>query len=227
MTSPFFGENKSSWTDMSDYVVHFARDYEQKSAYENVLSILASRVIKAKNPFGLVREKAPDPKSQRVVCFSEIPLHRLRRLAEARSEYGVVFRKDFVIHRGANPIMYAYKDHDVTAALKKIAKGAKKDPDHPIWTITPFVDAPGKYGNSTYFFEWEREWRKIGHFKFSEDDVAFLIIPESSHKAARGFFDNAKIENLGPCYDCPFIDPFWSLKMIKPLLPTYAEESES
>lgn len=120
MASPFFGENKSNWTDMSDYVVHFAKDYDQKSAYDNMLSILGSRVIKARNPFGLVREKAPDPKSQRVACFSEVPLHRLRRLAEARSEYGIVFRKDFVVHRGANPIMYAYKDHDVTAALKQI-----------------------------------------------------------------------------------------------------------
>ena len=61
-------------------------------------------------------------------------------------------------------------------------------PNHPIWRITPFVDAPGKYGNSSYFFEWEREWRKAGHFKFSENDVAFLIIPEKLHDAARGFF---------------------------------------
>jgi hypothetical protein len=174
-----------------------------------------------------MREKAPDPKSQRVACFSEIPLYRLRRLAEARSEYGIVFRKDFVIHRGANPIMYAYKDHDMTAALKQIAKSAKKDADHPIWRITPFVDAPGKYGNKTYFFEWEREWRKTGHFKFSEDDVAFLIIPEKLHKAARGFFDNAKVENLGPSYECPFIDPFWNRKKIKPLLPKYAEENDA
>lgn len=128
MASPFFGENKSNWTDMSDYVVHFARDYEKKSAYENMLSILGRRIIKARNPFGFMRDKAPAPKSQRVACFSEVPLHRLRRLAEVRSEYGIVFRKDFVIHRGANPIMYAYRDHDVTAALKKIALGAKKRP---------------------------------------------------------------------------------------------------
>lgn len=57
MASPFFGENKSNWTDMSDYVVHFAKDYDQKSAYDNMLSILGSRVIKARNPFGLVRER--------------------------------------------------------------------------------------------------------------------------------------------------------------------------
>ncbi len=43
MASPFFGKNKSNWTDMSDYVVHFAKDYQKKSAYDNMLSILSSR----------------------------------------------------------------------------------------------------------------------------------------------------------------------------------------
>jgi hypothetical protein len=61
MVSPVFGENKSYWTDMSDYVVHFARDYAEKSAYDNMLSILGSGVIKARNPFGLVREKRRTP----------------------------------------------------------------------------------------------------------------------------------------------------------------------
>jgi len=227
MASPFFGENKSSWTDMSDYVVHFARDYKGKTAYDNMMAILSGQVIKARNPFGLAREKAPEPKTQRVACFSEIPLHRLKRLADARSKYGIVFRKDLVIHRGANPIMYAYKDHDVTAALKQIAKNAKKDSSHPIWRVTPFVDAPGRYGKSTYFYEWEREWRKVGHFTFLADEVEFLIIPEEQHKQARVFFDDAKTENLGPSYECPFIDPYWKRKQIKPVLPKYGEESGS
>jgi hypothetical protein len=39
----------------------------------------------------------------------------------------------------------------------------------------------------------------------------------------RGSFRSAKAENFGPCYECPFIDPYWFLKKIKPLLPKYAE----
>jgi hypothetical protein len=76
---------------------------------------------------------------------------------------------------------------------------------------------------SKYFFEWEREWRKVGNYTFTTEEVEFLIIPENLHEVARGFFKNAKAENLGPCYDCPFIDPYWPLKKIKPLLPKYVE----
>jgi hypothetical protein len=204
---------------MSDFVVHFAKEYENRSGYDNMLSILHSRRIEARNPFGIAKDKAPDIDTQKVACFSEVPLQRLSRLAKARSDYGIVFRKDIVIHRKANPILYAYKDHAVLSALKELMKAAKHDVANPIWTITPFVDAPGDYGKSKYFFEWEREWRKVGDYKFTTDEVEFLIIPEDLHKAARGFFESAKAENLGPCYDCPFIDPYWPLTKIKPLLP--------
>jgi hypothetical protein len=63
----------------------------------------------------------------------------------------------------------------------------------------------------------------VGDYDFLVDEVEFLIIPEKNHEAARAFFDGAKAENLGPSYDCPFIDPYWSLKKIKKLLPKYAE----
>jgi hypothetical protein len=106
-------------------------------------------------------------------------------------------RKDIVIHRKANPILYAYKEHAVLSALKELMKAAKDDAANPIWTITPFVDALGDYGKSKYFFEWEREWRKVGDCTFATDEVEFLIIPESLHETARGFFKNVKAENLG------------------------------
>jgi hypothetical protein len=41
--SPIFGENSSNWTDMSDYVVHFTRAYDGRSAYDNMISILANQ----------------------------------------------------------------------------------------------------------------------------------------------------------------------------------------
>ena len=60
--------------------------------------------------------------------------------------------------------------------------------------------------------------KKLGDFKFAEVDVEFLVVPSALHEAARAFFDNAKADNLGPCYDCPFIDPYWKIEKIKPLL---------
>jgi hypothetical protein len=29
------------------------------------------------------------------------------------------------------------------------------------------------YPNGSYYFEWEREWRKVGDFTFTTDEVAF------------------------------------------------------
>ncbi|MBN8995392.1 MAG: hypothetical protein J0H94_09205 [Rhizobiales bacterium] len=218
MSSPFFGENEPDWTDMSDYVVHFTKPYKGKNPYDNMLAILANQVIRARNPFGICRNTAPDLSTQKAVCFSEIPLHKLRRLAEKRSEYGIVFRKDFVIHRHGNPILYAYKDRELIAAIKEMVASAGNDKSHPVWRLTPFVDAPGAYPTGSYFFEWEREWRKVGDFKFSTDDVAFLIIPEHLHAAAKGFLENARAEHLGPAYDCPFIDAHWKRKQIEGVL---------
>ncbi len=204
---------------MSNHVVHFTKPYANQTPYNNMLGILGNRIIRALNPFGFVREKAPDPATQIAVCFSELPLHLLGRLAEKRSEYGIVFSKKFVLQNDANPILYAYKDNSAAAAIRQLVEAAKNNSADPIWELTPFVDAPGAYGQSTYYFEWEREWRKVGDLMFKTDDVAFLIIPEHLHIAARTFFDDARAENTGPSYDCPFIDAHWPIEKIQPLLP--------
>jgi hypothetical protein len=91
---------------------------------------------------------------------------------------------------------------------------AASAPDSPlaqaVWAITPFIDVPGTYPNGArYEFQWEREWRVNSHLAFKPTDAAFLIIPAELHGAARSFFDDARQENSGPCYDCPFIDPRW------------------
>lgn len=49
----------------------------------------------------------------------------------------------------------------------------------------------------------------MGNIDFDLSDVAFLVIPERDHAAARGFFQNAELEHLGPNYQCPYIDANW------------------
>lgn len=85
MASPIYGETAPEWADMSNHVVHFTKTYENKNAYENMLGILSKRAIEARNPYGVARKTAPDPSSQNVVCFSEVPLHHIRRLSIERS----------------------------------------------------------------------------------------------------------------------------------------------
>ncbi|MBY5819894.1 hypothetical protein HFN60_30345 [Rhizobium leguminosarum] len=197
---------------MSPFVVHFAKASEKRSAYDNCLGILADRRIEARASFGTGKGYKASPRS---VCFSEIPLHYLSRLAKKRGPYGIGFRKELLVSRDGGPIMYAYKDTSHAKVLSKLVSKAKGDPDDPIWKIAPFVDQPGEYGPKKYFYEWEREWRHVGSFGFQETDAAFLIMPEDSHSSARGFFEEAERDNLGPNYKCPFIDPYWNAEQVK------------
>lgn len=215
MSSPtLFGTAKPGWTDMSDHLVHFAKDVPATNAYDVMLTILGSGRLRAFSPFGFARNGAPDPSSQKAVCFSETPLHLLERIAQHRSAYGIVFRKDFIMSKGGNPIWYAYKDQPVTSAFQALVKAAGPNPHHPIWKVTPFVDRPGAYETASYFYEHEREWRVVGDVFFKTSDVAFLVIPEDSHEAARDFFIAAHEDQVGPNYDCPYIDARWSLEKI-------------
>lgn len=209
----------AEWSDMSKYVVHFTKSYGGLKPYDNAISILYRRRIEARNAFGVGRQKSPQPEHQRVVCFSEVPLGLLQRLADKRSKYGIVFTKDFVIGKGGNPILYAYKDSPPYVAMQAAMDVALADADAQVWKLAPFVDAPGVYGNAKYFFEWEREWRVLGDFSFVESDVAALILPAELHEPARQFFQTARRENTGPSYEhCPYIDPSWDEQTVAGLL---------
>jgi hypothetical protein len=219
MPLPDHGAGVTGWTDMSDYLAHFSKEGGGKSGYDRMLGILSRGVIEAVNPFGIARKDAPAIESQKCVCLSEAPLYELGRLADSYSEYGIVFRKQFAHSKDANPILYAYKGRPLEKAIRQLMKAAGGDASDPIWDVTPFVDAPGQYGpGKTYYWEYEREWRKRGDLKFTPEDVAFLIIPESLHLKAQAFFYQVKEENLGPSYDCPFIDAHWPIEKVLPLI---------
>ncbi|GMU22601.1 MAG: hypothetical protein AMXMBFR13_26860 [Phycisphaerae bacterium] len=213
------------WEDMSDYVVHFtkATETDGKSEYDNMMSIYGSQVLAPGRSFGIGRKHAPDPNSQFAVCFSEIPLHHLKRLAERRGPYGIGFTKALARSRGAEPIWYLEKGNPTVEAVRALMNRALCSPDptgDPIWLLTPFIDSPGEYPTGVYRFEWEREWRYSGRFEFDEKDVAFLIIPEDLHSAARSFFESAEYQNLGPAYLCPYIDPQWDRERVLAALTT-------
>ncbi len=206
------------WHDMSDYVVHFTKDFNTKTAYENQLKILHSRVLMAMSSFGIARKLAPGAVPQKAVCFSEIPLHLISRLAERRGLYGMGFTKQFVLDRGGGPVWYVERHGPAETALQHLigqALSSNSAEMSPIWSLTPFVDSTGDYATGSYRFQWEREWRHLGDLHFTERDVAFLTIPENLHGAAYGFFANAFHNNTGPAYFCPYIDPGWNLEKVR------------
>jgi hypothetical protein len=204
------------WADMSDYLIHVAKADDEAQGYYNVMAILGSQRIDALNPFGLARSITGTRAPQHSACFSEIPLGYLDRLAERRSRYGLAFRKQDVIARGGTPVWYVEKSSAVGEALEALRTDASNSgqPDHPFWSLTPFIDRLGEYGGRSYRFEWEREWRVPGGLEFDVAEVAFLLLPEVHHVAARAFFENAFADNTGPAYFCPYLDPNWSIDRI-------------
>lgn len=182
------------------------------TASDVLLSILASQRIEARKRFGMAKGYQGVSPS---VCFSEAPLHQLTRMVERRGCFGLGFEKEYIVQRGGGPVLYAYQGTPHADALEKLIRDAADEPNHPIWTVAPFIERPGEYGTSSYFFEWEREWRHPGHFSFAVTDPALLILPEDLHESARLFFTDAEVEQVGPNYQCTFIDPGWSNDLIQ------------
>jgi hypothetical protein len=212
------------WEDVSDYVVHFTKQWNGDTPYQNMMSILWDRRLEpGPDAFGAAKNLGWLGDSQRCVCFSEIPLGFLKRLVSRRSHFGLAFRKEFLVKEGGAPVWYlehgtpAY-DHFRTALKPAIAA---KEPEHPLFALTPFVDHPAGGAPDApynYRWEWEREWRANRTIDFKEEDVAFLFIAEHQHVAARKFFEGHIEEQTGPGYLCPYIDPTWSAERVKEAL---------
>ncbi|MFP2933322.1 abortive infection system antitoxin AbiGi family protein [Pyxidicoccus sp. 3LG] len=199
-----------------------------------MLQILGSQtLLPGPRAFGIAHKKQIVAKSQRSVCFSEIPLNQLGRLVKRRkSKYGIGFRKSFITSRGGGPIWYVQFGSSAHEALRKLIDKALKGPDpqqDPIWRMTPFIDIKGNHTNAPYKydFDWEREWRVPGPLplEFKAQDVAMLFIPEELHSAAWTFFDDAVNDNRGPGYFCPYLDPEWDSEQIKKALAKYSSYS--
>jgi hypothetical protein len=216
----------ANWLDLSDYLVHFAKG---EDAFRTMLAILSRRVLKrGPSPFGCaVKHPQVDMDTQRAVCLSEIPLGFLHRLVKRRgTKYGIGFHKQFVLKSGGAPLWYLQRGTPQQKIILDMMRRASSpfDPAASIWQLTPFIDFPsGK--PFTYDFRWEREWRVASDLHFKVEDVAFLFIPESLHKDAWDFFDEAQDTNTGPGYFCPYIDPTWDVKKVKEALKEAAKRT--
>lgn len=203
----------ADWRDMSEYVVHFTSANGDLTAYDVMMTILSTGRLLSTSTFGMARGLGGLGASQRSVCFSEIPLDLLDRLVSNRSSYGLGFKQDKVISEGGGRVWYVDKGGPVANVLQRMkaqrTMHMEFDPADDFWKLTPFVDHPGTYDGVPYRFEWEREWRVPSPFNFAPDDVAFLFLPESLHTNAASFFSAARVDNRGPAYECPLLDPQW------------------
>jgi hypothetical protein len=154
---PIGYRDHAEWRDMSEYVVHFTRDIPGKTAaYDSQLSILYNREVRAVSSFGAARRFEGLAETQRCACFSEVPLDRLDRLVERRSQYGVGFSQDVLIKAGGGRVWYLDNDGGVAASFREVMAKYVTSPldvTSPFWRLAPFVDFPGTYGSTEYRFE--------------------------------------------------------------------------
>ena len=204
----------SDWRDMSEYVVHFTKS-SHVAAPENLLAILGdARLNPGLDASGAGRGLGALGGTQRCVCLSEVPLDLLERLVRRRSPYGVGFTKDFVIDRGGDRVWYLDREGLAASAFEELKRDRLDsfDVGDPLWRLTPLIDLVGEYGETTYRFEWEREWRVAGEIPFAYEDLAFIFVPVNDHPQVATFFDDAG----SPCP--PLIDPVWPMVQIQEAL---------
>jgi hypothetical protein len=175
----------ADWRDMSDYVVHFTKGDTDDLSKETLARIIADGEVKAMTEVGLAKDMYMVEADQRCACFSEIPLDRLDRLVERRSRFGIGYRQELLLAQGGGRVWYVPRDTPLESQVDALKQRvvAAKDWNHPFWQVAPFIDRPGDYEGTPYWFEWEREWRVPGGFTFDPSQVAFTFMPRSTTAA--------------------------------------------
>ncbi len=177
---------------------------------------------------------------QKVCCFTETPLEHCWMMVEDIEHrdcefkpYGIVFSKDFGMKQGLNPVWYLNTtprtDH-LTVPINHMVESCREELDtgrpiemrrreyrdepksirFEILRTTPFMEQVGATTFGRKDFSWEREWRKVGGFKFDPGDVVAVLAPEDRHGVVR-----QKIEGTNEEWKrraVPLLDPKWGLE---------------
>lgn len=206
--------------DLSRFVVHLTRDDQKddpvhgRTAEENFEGIMNRLMIYALRPHCLHKTQIPDKHREKfaVCCFTEVPLqelHLLTRSIKGRrnqySDYGVVFSREFLMLKGAQPAIYlnSYgKNSDLSEAADRIFELAKAEGFRgKLSRLIPYMN----HMNEGYDFAWEREWRIVGDLKFELEDIVCLILPEQGEMALKREFLESGV---------PVISPGWTTERI-------------
>ncbi len=226
-------------TDLSTFLVHLTRTSEDTPAKDRLKSILTTRRLEARTPFGPAVAKLKSAglptTSQRCVCFTETPLEHVSLLAEEIEDrqcqferYGIAITKKQARRLGVNPVWYLdiTPGHDwLTKPIDTLIEDAVTSSvfdDKPISKVAPLVEQMGSgrdaHGNSyRKEFWWEREWRRVGNVQLPD---SFLVLcPEGEiHE-----FEKV-VSDIDVRLEVGFLDPAWSLEQIIARLAGFAPD---
>ena len=225
-------KNPKRREDISKFLVHLTRCYEGSDPAENLVSILRSRRMEARNAHCLFKHEparlgfSPVLTSEfKTTCFTEAPLGQIRRLVGqipgrqiALEPYGLVFPKDTLLEKGANPAIYL---NAKGTKLREYLLARFRSDFESITTLKRFKQEQQDYYRSiiqyyslmniisdTHDFMWEREWRYNGHLSFRYMDLTAIIAadPDDFEARCKGSLSNEKFKYIQMV---PIISPYW------------------
>lgn len=138
---------------------------DAKSRFENIFN---EKIIYA-NPKSFFVNKLNSPPLEcdeiKSVSFTLSDYQEIPKHFEARdSEYGICFFHDFLQNKGIRPVEYL-NQNDIERNKKLVFNSP-----HLIEVIT-----------SNYDMRWEKEWRIYSDLNFTQEDIAFVIVPPEEH----------------------------------------------
>jgi hypothetical protein len=194
--------------DISPFLVHLTRGSEDKSAKQNLESIIRTRQLSAGTAeisdarFGIKTAGMKVTEKQRyfsAVCLTETPINEIHCLLEIRGRrvdlqpYGLVFLKGQLQNLGVAPVVYINNetgDGDVIIpAMASLIETQPKAAEQLLPLISVFgkkITPPGATRKQERVdFRWEREWRfphAKGPLEFSNSDVFVGLCPQDEIK---------------------------------------------
>lgn len=228
-------------TDLSTFVVHLTRErYDEEkndwvTARQSLEAIMKEGRLRAQRPMGWAKEQDepddPSKQSQRVVCFSEVPLEHIYSLVldiEGRQiklrPYGLAMTKLTARKLGVNPVWYVdmtpgqekqWVLRNAIEALRDEAIANTNFHEQEIANLTPFVEQMGTWSQeSKKEWWWEREWRHVGNLSIPFRKVIWLCPEDEMDSIREATEDNT----------AHMIDPRWGLEQIIAHLAGFAPE---
>ncbi len=197
--------------DYSPFLIHLTRDAKQFSAKDVLKQIFGDKELRAYSFTYCFFGKALESKDKslqdkfKVVCFTETPLDQtdmLLKRVEGRNielkPYGLVFKKEFVIQNGGNPVFYMSRS--LARSLWPLYnKGVEKQFSDGENDLLALVTICEKWND----WHWEREWRTVGRLKFKLGDIFCGLCPEDDIQEFEYLRERVK-----------FIDPSWGINKI-------------
>ena len=193
--------------DFSPLLVHLTRDDDIFAAKDVLAQILDQKILRAYNHFCLFSPSLKNSNDAslenkfKVVCFTETPIDQIEILlsrVKGRNikldPYGLVFKKGYIKESGGNPVFYVTKE--IASPLWTLYWNQPSDEACKLLALVNLYD-------EKVDFHWEREWRIVGDFVFSLNNIYCGLCPQDDIDEFESSYKPLK-----------FISPHWGINKI-------------